>query len=58
MLGLMLLSAFTILAAAALGGALAVDVTALVVVAVVALTVLAVVNGVRTLGELTRFLQT
>jgi hypothetical protein len=52
----MLLSASTMLVIAALGGAVAVDVTALVVVAAVALAVLALVNGLRMLGVLTRFL--
>lgn len=54
----MLLSAFTMLVIAAVGGAVAVDVTALVIVAVVVLAVLGAVNGLRMLGELTRFLQT
>ena len=52
----MILSAFTVVGIAALGGAVAVDVTALVIVAVVLLAVLAVVNGLRMLGELTGFL--
>jgi hypothetical protein len=52
----MLLSASTMLVIAALGGAVAIDATALVIVAGVALAVLAVVNGLRMLGELTRFL--
>jgi hypothetical protein len=52
----MLLSASTMLLIAALGGAVAVDVTALVVVAAVALAVLALINGLRMLGVVTRFL--
>jgi hypothetical protein len=52
----MLLSAFTMLMIAAFGGAVAVDVTALIIMAGVALAVLAVVNGLRMLAELTRFL--
>jgi hypothetical protein len=52
----MLLSASTMLVIAAMGGAVAVDVAALVVVAAVALAVLALVNGLRMLGVLTRFL--
>jgi hypothetical protein len=52
----MLLSVSTMLVIAALGGAVAVDVPALVVVAAVALAVLALVNGLRMLGVLTRFL--
>jgi hypothetical protein len=49
----MLLSACTMVVIAALGGAVAVDLTALVVVAAVVLAVLAAVNGLRMLGELT-----
>jgi hypothetical protein len=52
----MLLSACTMLMIAAFGGAVAVDVTALAIMAGVALAVLAVVNGLRMLGELTRYL--
>ena len=54
----MLLSACTMVVIAALGGAVAIDVTGLVIVAVVVLAVLGAVNGLRMLGELTRFLQT
>jgi hypothetical protein len=43
------LTALTVLAGAALGGAIAVNVTAIVIVAVVALVLLAAVNGVRML---------
>ena len=43
--------------AAALGGAVAVDATVLVVAAVVALVVLGVINGLKTLGELTGYLR-
>jgi hypothetical protein len=54
----MALTVLTVFAAAALGGAVAVDVTVLVVSAAVALALLGVVNGLRTLGDLTRFLRT
>jgi hypothetical protein len=54
----MALTALTVFAAAALGGAVAIDVTVLVISAVVALALLGVVNGLRTLGTLTRFLRT
>ena len=53
----MTLSALTVFAAAALGGAVAVDVTMLVVAAVVVLAVLGAINTLRVLGDLTRFLQ-
>jgi hypothetical protein len=53
----MTLTALSVFAAAALGGAVAVDVSVLVIVAVTALALLGVINAVRTLGELTRFLQ-
>lgn len=43
--------------AAALGGAVAVDATVLVVAAVVALVVLGVINGLKTLQELTGYLR-
>ena len=49
----MALSTLTVLLAAALGGAVAVDVTALIVVAVAGLTALAMVNGLRALAVLT-----
>ena len=49
----MALSALTVLLAAALGGAVAVDVTALIVVAVVGLAALAMVNALRALAVLT-----
>ena len=49
----MALSALTVLLAAALGGAVAVNVTALIVVAVVGLVALAMVNGLRALAVLT-----
>ena len=54
----MALTVLTVFAAAALGGAVAIDVTGLIIVAVSALALLGVVNGVRTLGDLTRFLRT
>jgi hypothetical protein len=54
----MVLSVLTMFAAAALGGAVAIDITALVIVAVVALVLLAVVNGLRMLGNLSRVLRT
>ena len=53
----MTLTFLTVLAAAALGGAVAVNVTVLVVAAVVALGLLGVVNGARSLGDLSRFLR-
>lgn len=43
--------------AAALGGAVAVDATALIVVAVVGLVVLGAVNGAKALQELTGYLR-
>lgn len=43
--------------AAALGGAVAVDATVLVVAAVVALVVLGVINGLKTLQALTGYLR-
>jgi hypothetical protein len=54
----MLLTSLTAIMAAALGGAVAVDATALVVVAVVALVVLGVVNGLKALQQLTAYLRT
>ena len=48
----MFLTALTVLAGAVLGGGVAVDVTAIVIVAAVALVVLAAVNGARMLGEM------
>jgi hypothetical protein len=53
----MTLTALCVFAAAALGGAVAVDVTVLVIASVTVLALLGVVNAVRSLGELTRFLQ-
>ncbi len=47
----MIPTALTVLAGAALGGGVAVDVTAIVIVAAVALVLLAVANGARMLGE-------
>jgi hypothetical protein len=49
----MVLTALTTIMAAALGGAVAVDATALIVAAVVGLVVLAAVNGLKGLRELT-----
>jgi hypothetical protein len=46
------LTALTVLAGAALGGGIAVDVTAIVIVAAIALALLAAVNGLRMLGEM------
>ena len=54
----MMLTALSVFAAAALGGAVAVDVTVLVVAAVAVLALLAVINALRALAELTRFLHT
>ena len=47
----------TLFAGAALGGGIAVGLTALVVVAVVALTVIAAVNGARTVALMLRVLR-
>ena len=46
------LTALTVVAGAALGGGIAVEVTAIVIVAAIALVLLAAVNGVRMLGEM------
>jgi hypothetical protein len=46
------LTALTVVAGAMLGGGIAVNVTAIVIVATIALVLLAVANGVRMLGEL------
>jgi hypothetical protein len=54
----MVLTALTAIMAAALGGAVAVDATALVVATVAGLIVLGVVNGVKALRELTGYLRT
>lgn len=54
----MVLTGLTAIMAAALGGAVAVDATVLVVVAVVALVVLGAINGVKALQELTGYLRT
>ncbi len=53
-----MLTALTAIMAAALGGAVAVDATALIIVAVTALVVLGAVNGLQGLRELTRYLRT
>ena len=47
-----ILTALTVLAGAALGGGVAVDVTAIVIVAAIALVLLAAANGARMLGEM------
>jgi hypothetical protein len=47
----MMLTALTLIAAAALGGAVALELTALVVLAGIALAVIGVANGVRTIGR-------
>ena len=52
------MTVLTVFVAAALGGAVAVDVGAVVVIAGLALALIAVVNGLRMLGNLTRFLRT
>jgi hypothetical protein len=54
----MLLTALTAIMAAALGGAVAVDATALIVAAVVGLVVLGAANGLKGLRELTGYLRT
>ena len=54
----MVLTGFTAIMAAALGGAVAVDATVLVVVAVVALVVLGAINGVKALRKLTGYVRT
>jgi hypothetical protein len=54
----MMLTALSVVAAAALGGAVAIDVTVLVITAVAVLFLLGLINALRTLRELTRFLQT
>ena len=54
----MVLSALTVFAAAALGGAVAINVTGLVIAAVVVLVLLGVLNGLRMLGTLSRDLRT
>jgi hypothetical protein len=47
----MLLSLLTLMTAAVLGGAVALELTALVVLAVVALAVIGAANGARTVGR-------
>ncbi len=54
----MALTALTALVAAALGGAVAMDAAALVIAAAVALVLVGVVNGLKNLQELTRYLRT
>ena len=53
-----MLATLTAIMAAALGGAVAVDATVLVVAAVVGLVVLGAINGVRVLRELSGYLRT
>jgi len=53
----MALTTLTLVVAAALGGAVAIDVTVLVVTAVAVLALLGVINAVRMLGELMRSLR-
>ena len=53
----MVLTSLTVFAAAALGGAVAIDVTVLVIAAGVALGLIGVVNGLRELADLSRFLR-
>ncbi|HEX2409628.1 MAG TPA: hypothetical protein VHJ39_00560 [Solirubrobacteraceae bacterium] len=48
----MFLTTLTVLAGAVLGGGIAVNVTAIVIIAAIALVLLAVANGVRMLSEL------
>jgi hypothetical protein len=54
----MTLTVLCVFAAAALGGAVAVDVTVLIITAVAVLALLGVINALRTFGEITRFLET
>jgi hypothetical protein len=54
----MVLTALTAIIAAALGGAVAVNATALIVAAVIGLVVLGVINGLKGLRELTGYLRT
>ena len=48
----MILTALTVLAGAALGGGIAVEVTAIVIIAAIALVLIGAVNGVRMIGEM------
>jgi hypothetical protein len=54
----MVLTALTAIMAAALGGAVAVDATVLIVAAVVVLVLIGVINGLKLLRELTGYLRT
>ena len=54
----MVLTTLTAIMAAALGGAVVVDATLLIVAAVVALAVIGVINGLKALQELTGYLRT
>ena len=54
----MVLTVLTAIMAAALGGAVAVDATALIVAAVVVLVVIGVLNGLKVLHELAGYLRT
>lgn len=53
----MVLSVLTVFAAAALGGAVAIDIQGFVIAAVIALVLLGVLNGLRMLGNLSRVLR-
>jgi hypothetical protein len=53
----MMLTCLTLIAAAALGGAVALGLTALVVLAAVALAVIGAANGVRTVGRMFELLR-
>jgi hypothetical protein len=53
----MMLTFLALVAAATLGGAIALELTALVVVATVALAVIGVANGVRTVGRMFELLR-
>lgn len=48
----MILTALTVLAGAALGGGIAVEVTAIVIIAAIALVLIGAANGVRMIGEM------
>ncbi len=54
----MMLTVLSVFAAAALGGAVAVDVTVLIITAVAVLALIGVINALRTLGEITLFRET
>ena len=56
--GSMVLTTLTAIMAAALGGAVALDATVLIIAAVVALVVIGVINGLKAIRELTGYLRT